>query len=120
MYSCVFIAIIGVLVYLSMVAVVPCMINKTDKPLLEDIKKVLKTNRQLLLATSLIVGVTILLAVKLGRELEPSVNDLFNSIMSSDESMNNDTFNFVIRDMNHDMPAHFPPQLRNLLKLSRQ
>ena len=112
MHSCLFIAVVGVAVYMLMVTVVPCIINNSKKPLLEQIKTVLKTNRELLLATSLIVGVTIFIAVKVAHQVEPTIMEWIDNL-NSDSSSDQGTVKFVIHDQ-----ALLPPQLRNLLRLS--
>lgn len=109
MNSHIFIALVGALLNIALSVTVPCLVKKTDQPFLNDVKKVFETNRQVILTSSLIVAITIYLALKVAPGFQSSFNELLGSDM--DSSSVNLTHNPVI------IETQFPPQLRNLMKL---
>ncbi len=110
----IFIALVGALINMALSSTVPCLVKKTDQPFLVQVKKVFETNRQVILTSSLIVAITIYLALKLSPELEPSFVDLtgINIDSSSITEMGRSPLIVTANDM--------PPQLRNLIKLMNQ
>jgi phosphotransferase system glucose/maltose/N-acetylglucosamine-specific IIC component len=105
MDSHIFVAVIGALINMVLSTIIPCLVNKTDMPILAQVRKVFETNRQVILTSSLIVGITIYLALKVAPELEPSFEELtgidIGSPMSGPLLING-----------------VPLQLRNLVRLS--
>jgi hypothetical protein len=79
------IALSGALVNFVLAVAVPCALNKTNQPFLNDVKKVLQTNRDVILASSIIVAITIYLALSVA----PSLNDVFSELsdMGNDDDM---------------------------------
>ena len=58
--------------------IVPCLVKKTKSTnsFLEDIKKVYDVNRQVILTSSLIVALTVFLALKVSPEIQISLENL--------------------------------------------
>ena len=110
----IFIALIGALLNMLLSTTVPCLIKKTEQPFLVGVKNVFETNRQVILTSSLIVAITIYLALKIAPEVEPSFIDLTGISLDTPS----------ITEMGHTpliiTSNEFPPQLRNLLKLMNQ
>jgi hypothetical protein len=84
----IFIALIGALINVFLSSTVPCLISKSKQPYLVEVKSVFVLNRQVILTSSLIVAVTIYLALKVSPEVQSGFTELtglsFNS-SSSDE-----------------------------------
>jgi hypothetical protein len=66
------VALVGATINMVLSATVPCLLNKTDKTFLEDTKKVFRTNRNAILTSSLIMGITIFLALLIVNDMNPS------------------------------------------------
>jgi hypothetical protein len=62
------VALVGATINLILSSTVPCLLNKTNQPLLEDMKKVFRTNRHAILTSSLIIAVTIFLSLMIVNE----------------------------------------------------
>jgi hypothetical protein len=105
----IFIALVGALLNMSLSVSVPCVLKKTDQPFLTQVKKVFETNRQVILTSSLIVALTIYLALK----VSPDVQPLFTSLTGLDLSSSSEYRPPMIIRMNQ-----FPSQLRNLVRLN--
>jgi len=60
----IFIAIIAALVNLLLSVLVPCALKKSDIPLLANIKKMFNQHREMLITSSLLVGVIVYLSLK--------------------------------------------------------
>lgn len=103
------IALVGGLLHMVLSVIVPCLFKKTDQPFLKDIKKIFELNRQVIITSSLIVVLTIYLALKITPELGLSMNDLNLSLDTLSGSEFNKMPSIQVRDV--------PPQLANLLKL---
>lgn len=112
MDSHIFIALVGALINMLLSVTVPCLIKKsnTDIKFLEQVKQVFETNRQVILTSSLIVGITIYLALKVSPGIEPVFNELFDLDSSTDASDFGRT-PMIISE------SQLPPQLRNLIRL---
>ncbi len=109
MDSHIFIALVGGLVNMALSVTVPCLVKKTNQPFLNDVKKVFETNRQVIITSSLIVSLTIYLALKIAPDFYSSFNQLTG--LETDSASINLTHRPVIVD------AQVNPQLRNLIKL---
>lgn len=109
MDSHIFIALVGGLVNMALSVTVPCLVKKTNQPFLNDVKKVFDTNRQVIITSSLIVALTIYLALKIAPDFYNSFNQLTG--LETDASSVNLTHRPIIVD------AQLNPQLRNLIKL---
>ena len=76
-----FIAIIAALVNLVLSILIPCALKKTDVPLLTEAKKMLKQHREMLLTSSVLVGVIVYLALQTASIVQtemPQFSRLFN------------------------------------------
>lgn len=103
MDSHLFIALTGGLINAALSSAVPCLINKSDVPLLMEMRKVYETNRQTIISSSLVIVITIYLALKLAPSLRPMLSNL--------ASLGSDDYN---------VPIVFSPQsigLKNLVRL---
>jgi hypothetical protein len=69
MSECVLIAIVGALINMVLALVIPCLLKNTQQPILANIKKVYATHKQVIFTSSVIVFVTIYLALKLSPQL---------------------------------------------------
>lgn len=70
-----FIALVGALVNMVLSVIIPCLLKKSDQSFLVDIKKVFQTNREVIFASSLIVAITIYLALTISPELQALTED---------------------------------------------
>ncbi len=107
----IFIALVGALLNMSLSVTVPCVLKKTDQPFLTQVKKVFETNRQVILTSSLIVALTIYLALK----VSPDVQPLFTSLTGLDLTSSASEFSrqpMIVTRINE-----LPSQLRNLVRL---
>lgn len=109
MDSHIFIALVGGLINMALSVTVPCLVKKTNQPFLNDVKKVFELNRQVIITSSLIVVLTIYLALKIAPNFYQGFNELTG--FDNDSSSLNLTHRPVIID------AQFNPQLKNLIKL---
>jgi hypothetical protein len=109
MDSHIFIALVGGLVNMALSVTVPCLVKKTNQPFLNDVKKVFEINRQVIITSSLIVALTIYIALKIAPDFYYSFNQLTG--IETDSSSVNLTHRPVIID------SQLNPQIRNLVKL---
>lgn len=109
MDSHIFIALVGGLLNMALSVTVPCLVKKTEQPFLQDVKKVFEVNRQVIVTSSLIVALTIYLALKIAPELGFSLNEMGLNLDTSSMSEFNRMPVIVSREI--------PPQLSNLLRL---
>ena len=84
MDSHIVIAVVGALVYMGLSTSMPCMLNEQKQPFLKEVKTVFDTNRQTIVISSLIVAVTIYLALK----ITPSIVDSLDRLSDDDNSGN--------------------------------
>lgn len=101
------IALVGALINIMLSVTVPCMFKKTNEPLMNDIKKLYKAKRELILSSSIIIGITIYLALELAPELRNLYLN-FNANKYMDDS------DFRLTDL-VNRPAR--PDIRNLIRL---
>lgn len=76
-----FIAIIAALVNLVLSILIPCALKKTEAPLLTEVKKMLNQHREMLLTSSILVGVIVYLALQTASVVQtemPQVYRLFD------------------------------------------
>jgi hypothetical protein len=100
-----FIALVGALVNMVLSVIIPCLLRKSDQSFLVDIKKVFQTNREVIFASSLIVAITIYLALTISPELQALT-----------ESNNDDSLGPFLRGPNR-FPTGLPPGLQLLGRL---
>lgn len=108
----IFIALVGALLNMSLSVTVPCLIKKTEQPFLTEVKKVFETNRQVILTSSLIVAITIYLALKIAPEFESN----FSNLTGIDMDTSSELFEFNRQPLiitRNEVPS----QLLNLVKL---
>ena len=79
------IALLGALLNMLLSLVIPCLLKKSDLPFLVELKRVYETNRQLLLASSVIIAVTIYLALKVYPEMQPMFGNLSGLLSETEE-----------------------------------
>jgi len=112
MDSRIFVALIGGLVNAGLSVTVPCLLKKSNQTFLKQIKQVFETNRQVIITSSLIVAITIYLALSIAPEIESSFTDLTGLSVENSSPM--------IPMRRPMVVARSQPQdLRNLLKLVR-
>ena len=109
MDSHIIVALVGGLLNMALSVTVPCLVKKTEQPFLQDVKKVFEVNRQVIITSSLIVALTIYLALKITPELELSMGEMGLNLDTSSGSDFGRVPVIVARQL--------PPQLSNLLKL---
>jgi hypothetical protein len=76
------IAVVGALVYMGLSTSMPCMLNNQQQPFLKEVKSVFITNRQTIVISSLIVAITIYLALK----ITPSIVDTLDRLSDDDDT----------------------------------
>jgi len=76
MSSNIFIALTGALINIVLSVIIPCLTKKSDMPLLQDARKIFETNRQIILTSSLIIAITIYLALEVAPELDSTLSEL--------------------------------------------
>lgn len=69
MSECIIIAIVGALINMVLALIIPCLIKNTQQPILGNIRKVYATHKQVIITSSIIVFITIYLALKLTPQL---------------------------------------------------
>jgi phosphotransferase system glucose/maltose/N-acetylglucosamine-specific IIC component len=109
MDSHILVALVGGVLNMALSVIVPCLVKKSEQPFLKDVKKVFETNRQVIITSSLIVALTIYLALKISPELGISMEEMGLNLDSSSGSEFKRVPLIVSREM--------PPQLANLIKL---
>lgn len=125
----IFVAFIAALLNMAFSMTIPTLIKKTDQPFLTEVKKVFDVNRQVIITSSLIVGITVYLALKVANELKPELSNLaeLNSQSSmlpdyeftSDSDLNISGYpEFQTREVPIIISTNqVSPQLKNLIKL---
>jgi hypothetical protein len=73
----IFIAIIAALVNLVLSILVPCALKKTNVPLLTEVKKMLTQHREMLLTSSLLVGVIVYLALQTASVVQDEMPQIY-------------------------------------------
>jgi hypothetical protein len=73
----IFIAIIAALVNLVLSILVPCALKKTNVPLLTEVKKMLNQHREMLLTSSLLVGVIVYLALQTASVVQDEMPQIY-------------------------------------------
>jgi hypothetical protein len=89
MSECVIIAIVGALINMILSLLIPCLFKNTQQPILVSIKKVYAAHKQSIIISTIIVFITIYLALKLTPELGFSFdNDISLNPRNMDYSLN--------------------------------
>ena len=71
-----FVALVGALLNMILSVTIPCLLKKSKQPFLNDVKKVFQTNREVIIASSLIVAITIYLALRVSPDLQSMMTEL--------------------------------------------
>jgi hypothetical protein len=66
------VALVGATINMVLSATVPCLLKKTDKTFLQHTKEIFRINRHAILTSSLIMGITIFLALLIVNDMNPS------------------------------------------------
>ena len=90
MKFCLLVSILAVIVNMVLSIVMPCLLKNTKASFVEDMKKVFNTNRELIIANSIIVGVTTYIAIEIAPFLSES--DMMGSMNSMNSMDNYDNF----------------------------
>ena len=90
--SHIIIAIVAGLVNLVLSLIVPCILKQSDEPILQDIKNIYKQNKKTIVVSSIIIVITVYLALSVVDELYAS-NSYNSSIMDDVTSEIDDLFN---------------------------
>ena len=69
------IALVGALINMVLTLIIPCFLKNTQQPILLNIKKVYAAHKQVIITSSVIVFITIYLALKITPELGFSFNN---------------------------------------------
>jgi phosphotransferase system glucose/maltose/N-acetylglucosamine-specific IIC component len=121
----IYVAIVGALINIVLSVGVGYLINKTQQPFLIQVKQVFDTNRQVILTSSLILAITIYLALKITPEIQFSLNEL---ITSDNDSNYSDEFAsiltkpitpIVIGRVTRTTGSTISPELQNLFAMLR-
>ena len=71
---------------------IPCLLKRSNQPFLNDVKKVFQTNREVIIASSLIVAITIYLALRVAPDLQTMMTEvsdyLYDAKPSSQPNLN--------------------------------
>ena len=79
MYECLLIALVGAIINMIFALLIPSLLKNTQQPIFVNIKKVYDTHKQVIITSSVIVFITIYLALKITPELGfDSDEDLVN------------------------------------------
>lgn len=73
----IFIAILGGLINMILSLIIPTLLKNTNLPLLTKINTIYTTNKQLIITSSLILALTIYIALSVG----PNIDDIISSWM---------------------------------------
>jgi hypothetical protein len=141
MDSHILIAFTGALINIALSVTVPCLLQNSKQPFLKDIKDIFKLHRRVIITSSIIVGVTIYLALKFTPDVMPNFHELANLNPNNIYVSNNDSSDYnrpsmIIKrgynpvydqdynsvydqDYTTNNSKEVSPQLLNLIKLVR-
>ena len=89
----IFIAILGGLINMILSLIIPYFLKNTNTPVLTQINTIYTNNKQLIITSSLIVALTIYIALSVG----PNMDEMLSSWMQSSNNNNNNNNNIRIR-----------------------
>lgn len=75
MSECILIAIVGAFINMLLTLLIPCLLKNTKLPILTNIKSVYAAHKQSIITSSIIVFITIYLALKITPELNFSFDN---------------------------------------------
>jgi len=94
----------AMIVNLVLSLVVPCLFKDMNQPFLEQIKQIFNTNKQLILTSTIIVGIITYIALQMYPLLEDKLDSIFpsNNMMPqfmnmSRPTMDENQFKFLLR-----------------------
>jgi len=130
MHSHILVALVAGLVNMVLSLLIPCLLNKSEEPLLKNIKMVYKTNKQVIITSSIIVAITVYLAYSIVSELYPnlgvdstsdysvkprSVSNLRRLLDDASDTNNVTTINLDELLKGNNMPSNMSQDIRNIL-----
>ena len=134
MHSHILVALVAGLVNMVLSLLIPCLLNKSEEPLLKNIKMVYKTNKQVIITSSIIVAITVYLAYSIVSELYPkglstdfaselsdysvkprSVSNLRRLLDDTSDTNNVTTINLDDLLKGKNMSSNMPQDIRNIL-----
>jgi hypothetical protein len=135
MHSHILVALVAGLVNMVLSLLIPCLLNKSEEPLLKNIKMVYKTNKQVIITSSIIVAITVYLAYSIVSELYPkglnnnlgvdstsdysvkprSVSNLRRLLDDVSDTNNATTINLDELLKGNNMPSNMSQDIRNIL-----
>jgi len=81
MHEHIFVAVIAALVNLLLSVLVPCALKKTDIPLLTEVKKMFGQHKEMLLTSSVLVGVIVFLALQTAPVVKQELPEYLTNLM---------------------------------------
>lgn len=113
MYTHLVIALIAALLNALLASTVPCLLNKYEGPMITEVKNVYKNNKQVIITSSLIIAVTVYLALNVFDEVKSDLSNL--SFLRGTNDISN--YQEGISDTEATPVFAYNNNLRNLLKL---
>ena len=83
------ISLVGAIINMLFALLIPCLLKDTTQPFLEKVKKIYSTHKQLIIISSIIVFITIYLALS----LTPNLDNLSNLSNLGNDDYNSNGFN---------------------------
>ena len=81
MHEHIFVAVIAALVNLLLSVLVPCALKKTNLPLLAEVKKMFGQHHEMLVTSSVLVGVIVFLALQAAPVVKQELPDYLTNLM---------------------------------------
>ena len=111
------IACTGALINMALSVTIPCVLKESKQPFMQDIKLVFKTNRQVIITSSMIVALTIYLALKLTPEVSSTLHELTGLDLDTPIVSDFNSTPIIRQQYPKGLSNEMPPQLLNLIKL---
>lgn len=101
----IFISLIVIIINIALSFIIPCFLKNNNEPIVTNIKKIYNQNKQLIITNSIILGLTVYIALNLA----PYFDNIFENLTGiSLTDTNRSTHNSV----------NFDEDIRNLLLLN--
>jgi phosphotransferase system glucose/maltose/N-acetylglucosamine-specific IIC component len=107
-----FISIIVVMLNMLLSTIMPCLLKDHNEPLLYNIKKVFNNNKSLIMTNSIILGLTVFVALLIAPEINGTISNLTGLSIISSSSESSDSNN-IYNNLN-DMKLY---EIQNLARL---
>jgi len=104
-----FISFIAVLLNIFLSIVIPCLLKDSEQTFLNDFKKVFNTNKELILASNIILFITVYISLQIAPSLNIGFSNFTGIPINNNSGINNDFIN------NPELSNLIP--LKNLFKL---